>query len=223
MENGPWRQHMRGLTRDPVSPRWMGGLWKTKAIGLVGQENASHPETLFLLHSLSYALEWRSFLWFKPPKTIFPSVQVGEERMRLFYSKVNAGVFDCALFWEVEGWWQRQNDTATSARFPQCRAAGAVLGKIPVFSVKPGTWGVVIKGANSSLLQPDFQRDPIRSLTRNPEEPSDVLVTSPHYLGFLHVRRRETIIVTSLCYTVKSQARFWVNELRTAPKRVCGT
>lgn len=76
MENGPWRQQRRGLTQDPVLPRWMGGLWKSKAIGLVGQDNAS-CHTLFLLRSLSHALGWRSFQCFKPPERIFPSVQGG--------------------------------------------------------------------------------------------------------------------------------------------------
>lgn len=38
--------------------------------------------------------------------------------------------------------------------------------------MKPGSWGVVIKGKNSPLLQPAFKIDPIRPLTRIPRDSS---------------------------------------------------
>ena len=44
--------------------------------------------------------------------------------------------------------------------------------------MKPGIWGVVIKGENSSLLQPASKIDPIKPLTRNPRD-SSALYSSP--------------------------------------------
>lgn len=93
--------------------------------------------------------------------------------MRLFYKKVNAGAFDCAIFSEVEGWCHRQKITLLpqQSSLGAGPAAGTVLGEAPECDTKPGVWGVMIKGKNS-LLQAAFKIDPIRALTGNPRDSS---------------------------------------------------
>lgn len=101
--------------------------------------------------------------------------------MRWFCGKENTGCFYCAVFRGVEGPCCRQTVTV----LPRYSSPGAgplgLCWETPVFSRKPGAWGVVIKGGNSSLLQPAFKIDPIRPVSRNPGEPS----TSAHHRSTL--------------------------------------
>lgn len=90
--------------------------------------------------------------------------------MRLFCRRMNTGLFE-GEHREVEGRCQRQWQCCLSTA-PSVQGPWDCAGETPVFSRKPGTWGAVIKGKDSSWLQPDFKIDPIRPVTRNPGEPS---------------------------------------------------
>lgn len=100
--------------------------------------------------------------------------------MRLFYSKANAVIFFVCLYFIFllcciqgrQGMVPKTEMTLLPQQSSLSRAAGTKLGETPVFSRKSGTWGVVIKGENASLLQPALKIDPIRPLTRSPRGPS---------------------------------------------------
>jgi len=104
------------------------------------------------------------------------------EQMELSYRKANTGVHDCTLFKEGRGWWWRQIKTLLPQQSsPNARhTTGTLLGKVPVFSRKPGIQGVAIKGDKSSLPPPAFKIDPISPRTRNPRDSSVPCLFSFH-------------------------------------------